>query len=365
MMKEGAGAESAEDVLRKAREARRKKFPPADPQLDKKGKYMGGKTALACNVGNVLLALEQEPELMNAFGYDEMLQTEMLLRPLFEEDNKGFKPRPVTDADVTAVQSWLQWFGFRRLGKDATHEAVNKHARAHAYHPVRDWLDGLKWDGKPRLGTWLTTYLGAQSTSVDGEAGYVEEIGKMFLIGMVARIYKPGCKLDYMPILEGIQGALKSTACSILAGEYFTDQLPDITRKDAFQHLRGKWLVEVAELHAYTRAEIEQFKAFLVREIERYRPPWGRKEVHEPRQCAFIGTTNRSLYLKDETGNRRYWPVKTGTIDIERLRANTAQLFAEAVHLFRAARGGPPLNSSGNGWWPNKRSATSPTFGNR
>jgi predicted P-loop ATPase len=300
-----------------------------------KGNYMQGKTSLASNVGNVLLALEQEPELMNAFGYDEMLRTEVLSRPLFCND-PHFAQRPVTDADVTAVQAHLQWFGFRRLGSGAVHDAVNKHAHAHSFHPVRDYLDGLRWDGKARLRTWLATYAGAEQTE------YSEQIGTMFLIGMVARIYRPGCKLDYMPILEGEQGKLKSTLCATLAGRYFSDQLPDITSKEAFQHLRGKWLIEVAELRAYSRAAVDHFKEFLVRDVERYRPPWGRKEVHEPRQCAFVGTTNKALYLKDETGNRRFWPVKCGEIDIDALRRDRDQLFAEAVTLYRG----------GVGWWP-------------
>src|SRR5262249_43338301 len=274
----------------------------------------------------------------DAFAYDEMLRTEVLLRPLFGNE-ADFKPRPVTDADVTRVQEHLHWLGMKTLGKDAAHDAINTHARDHAFHPVRDYLNGLKWDGKERLGTWLSIYLGSEQSE------YTEQVGTMFLIGMCARIFEPGCKFDYMLILEGGQALMKSSACAILAGRrYFSDQLPDITSKEASQHLRGKWLIEVAELNAYSRAAIDHFKAFLVRQIERYRPPWGRKEVHAPRQCAFIGTTNKTRYLRDETGNRRFWPVMTHEIDIDALRRDRDQVLAEAVHLYHA----------GVHWWPDR-----------
>jgi predicted P-loop ATPase len=288
---------------------------------------MGIKTDLACNLGNVALALEQEPDLVDAFAYNEMLCLNMLMRPLFAID-PTFKPRPITDVDVAVVQDYLQWFGFRRLSSDTTRSAIAKHARKNSYHPVRDYLRGLKWDGQGRLGAWLATYLGAEQNE------YTEEIGKMFVISMVARIFQPGCKADYMMVLEGAQGRLKSLACETLAGEYFDDHMPEINNKDAKEHLRGKWLIEWAEMRAYTRAEATATKAFLTRRIERYRPSYGHNEVVEPRQCIFIGSTNKAQYLTDETGNRRIWPVRCGEIKLEALRADRDQLFAEAVALY-------------------------------
>lgn len=287
------------------------------------------------NLANANLLLQSA--LPRIVAYDQMACTTILMQSARNETN--FAPRPITDVDVGFIQERLQHLGLSRVSTLTTHLAIDMRAAACAYHPVRRYLENLRWDGVPRLNDWLPRYLGAETSD------YARCVGRLFLISMPARIFQPGCKADHMLILEGDQGALKSTACQILAAEWFSDGLPDVSvGKDASMHLRGKWLIEVGEMHAMSRADTAQLKAFLSRTIERYRPSYGRKEVIEPRQCVFIGTTNRKVYLQDGTGGRRFWPIRTGAIDIAALKRDRDMLLAEAVMQYR----------DGAAWWPDK-----------
>jgi predicted P-loop ATPase len=288
-------------------------------------KCIRGRHGPLSNVANAYIALENDPGLKDAIAFDEMLRAVMMIHEI-GSPMKPPEPKKIEDPELTEITRYIQAAGLN-VSRDNVGYALVEYAKNHSYHPLRDHLSSLEWDQKDRLATWLSTYLGVENTP------YAQAIGAMFLIAMVARIMDPGCKADYMLVLEGEQGVMKSTACEILACGYFSDSLPDISTqaKDASLHLRGKWLIEIAEMHAFSRAEATHLKQFITRPEENYRPPWHRFDVAEPRQCLFIGTTNKDTYLKDETGGRRFWPVKVGQIDIQSLEKDRDQLFAEAV----------------------------------
>jgi predicted P-loop ATPase len=282
------------------------------------------------NEANVIIALNSDAAFAGVLAFDDFAQGVVVRQPLQWDSASTTFPRPWEDADDIRTAEWLQLRGIN-VAPVVVGRAVGAVARELRIHPVRDWLEGLRWDGTPRIETWTSAYLGADPTAFN------HTIGALWLISAVARIYRPGVKADHMLILEGAQGARKSTAIKVLAGEeWFTDELPELGSKDAALHMQGVWIVEIAELDAIGRAEVSRIKAFLTRTTDRFRPPYGRYTVEVPRQCVFAGTVNPDTYLRDETGNRRFWPLRCGTIDIAALARDRDQLWAEAVHRFRA-----------------------------
>jgi predicted P-loop ATPase len=286
-------------------------------------------------LANVLAALRSAPEWAGVLAYNEFaLRTVALKPPPWNQAHAG----EWSDTADSLTSEWLQWNGIHVSSKLAR-ESVEAVAREHGFHPVREYLDKLKWDSVPRLDAWLETYLGAKlaGTADAGQySDYLHATGPRWLISAVARIYQPGCKADCCLILEGPQGIFKSTALYTLAGEWFTDEVADLGSKDSSMQVHGTWVIEIAELDSMSRAEVGKIKAFLSRRVDRFRPPYGARVIEVPRQCVFAGSVNHSTYLRDETGGRRFWPVECRRIDIDLLRRDRDQLWAEAVARYRA-----------------------------
>lgn len=201
-------------------------------------------------------------------------------------------------------------------------------ARQNGFHPVIDYIDRQNWDGENRLDTWLTTYGGAP----DNE--YTRAVGKLALIAAVRRVRRPGAKFDEMLVLESGQGLEKSSALAVLAiqDDWFTDDLPlNSDGKKVIEQTTGKWIIEASDLSGMSKAEIEHLKAFLSRRRDRARLAYGRTTTERSRHFIVIGTTNSTAYLLDTTGNRRFWPVTIERFDLDALRRDRDQLWAEAA----------------------------------
>jgi predicted P-loop ATPase len=287
------------------------------------------------NEDNVQVAFLNDPAFAGSVIYDEFAQ-KIIVRLPVPWDNEGSQyPRQWADGDDTNFAMWLQRRGVN-VNPATVGRAVAASIGAMAVHPVRDYLQSLEWDGKPRLEGWTLDYLGADDTPLH------RSFGALWLISAVARIMRPGCKADHVLILEGPQGLGKSTALKALTGaEWFTDEISEFGSKDAALQMIGAWVIEIAELDALTRSEVSSVKAFLTRTVDRYRPPFGRHVIDVPRQCVFAGSVNHDTYLRDETGNRRFWPVRCGEIDLQAIERDRDQLWAETFARL----------SSGAVWW--------------
>ncbi|MBM7488137.1 putative P-loop ATPase [Bradyrhizobium sp. USDA 3686] len=310
---------------------------PSDvPQVDWKADLLrsehGGLKPL---LANAITLFGNAPPFAGLIKFNEFATRIMLLGPPpWEHSDENWTPRPWSDVDDIRAAEWLQRQGIA-VNPNIAGQAITAVAERQRFHPLVEYLDSCEWDGQPRLATWLSDYLCVPNTP------YHSQVGRCALIAAVARIRRPGSKVDTMPILEGAQGLGKSTLLRLLFEPWYSDEIADFGSKDAAMQLSGAWLIEISELDAMSRADAGRIKAFISRTTDRYRPPYGSRVIEQPRSCVFWGTTNSDAYLKDETGGRRFWPVKIGKIDLGGLAEVRNQLWAEAQHAFAA----------GEKWW--------------
>lgn len=287
---------------------------------------------------NIVRVLTHAPEWVGVLAFDAFANNIVMRQPPPWHDDvagaDGAKAGPWKAGDDARLVCWLQ----REIGMHAkvlpVMAALQLVAEHNAYDPVRDYLDSLpEWDSTPRLGTWLQVYAGGTAES----ARYLARVGTMFVISMVARICDPGCQVHHCIIFEGAQGAGKSSAARALVPnpEWFAEHNANIGDKDAMMILAGRWVVEMAELDALGKAEITKMKRYMTDANDTYRTPYDRRVSRFPRRCVFVGTTNDSEYLRDPTGNRRFWPVKVGDVDVAGIARDRDQLFAEALFRYR------------------------------
>ncbi len=295
----------------------------ADLLFDNKGKLKQVK-------GNAAVILKNHPDFVGCLGHDTFSGTFHWLRSPPTVPSLGtIPPGPVVDKDFVSVAMYLaKQYDMQDYGDDAVNAIMR--AAALPFHPVLQYLDsiGPKWDQQPRMKHWLHTYLGCPDSL------YEQAVGSWWLVSAVARIMKPGCKADHVLILEGSQGTRKSTALSVLFNPWFADTPINLDSKDAYMALRGVWGYELQELASLSKADSDKAKSFFSSPRDKFRPPYGRNDVELPRQCVFAGSVNNDAYLKDDTGNRRYWPVRTDRIDIDTLVRDRDQLWAEALFAY-------------------------------
>ena len=292
-------------------------------ETDKKGNYTN-------TINNILVILENDPRLKSKIGYNEFSNRALILGRLPWNDEVGYD---WTDSDDAGLRLYLEKY-YNIAHSKKTEDALKILFQRMAFHPVKEYLAGLSWDGVVRAETILIDYLGAEDTK------YVKMVTRKWLCGAVARILRPGIKFDYMLVLTGEQGIQKSSFFRVLSKNWFTDSIQDVEGNQAVEKLMGAWIVEFGELQAFNRAESNAIKRFITSQEDRTRLAYDKRTSFLKRQCVFAGTTNKSEFLKDDTGNRRYWPVevkKEGrTKDVFKdLVKEVDQIWAEALVLWR------------------------------
>jgi predicted P-loop ATPase len=306
-------------------------FAPASPAFeDYREKLQRNKNGpILANLANVLMVLRSDKAWDGVLAFNEFSLYTITKTAAPHQVKAGAN---WTDHDDGLTAEWMQKHGIQASSK-LVGEAVNIVAKEHSFHPVRDYLQSLVWDKQPRLDAWLITYLGVEDSE------FARAVGPRWLISAVARIMQPGCQVDHTLLLEGPQGLGKSTALRVLAGDdWFSDHISDLGSKDSRLELHGNLILEMSELDKLRHAELEKVKAFLTCRIDHFRPPYGRRVEAIPRSCVFAGTLNDQSPFTDETGNRRFWPVRCGTINIQALTDDRDQLWAEGFYRYTTGK---------------------------
>lgn len=290
--------------------------------LDKKGFPVN-------NIDNLVRVCEVDDKFKNKIWFDEFHQK--IFTTLWTSEPVEWQEKHT----LNLLLAFQRDLGFYKAEKEKIKDAVKIFAFKNLRNEPKEWLNSLTWDEIPRLQSFLYKGFGTELNE------YYEELGKNWLMSMVARIMVPGCKVDSMPILEGPQGKFKSTALAILGGKWFAESSGSIDDKDYWLAMQGKLLIEVSELDSFNKADITEIKKFITRQTDRFRSPYGERVQDYPRQCVFCGSTNENTYLRDPTGARRFFPIKVGNVSLDYLNEFRSQLFAEAVYLYKL----------GENWW--------------
>lgn len=286
----------------------------------------------AATVENIRLIVQNDPRFKGAFYFDEFMERPMVCGDL-PWRKAGAKPRSWDDTDDAGVHNILEK-DYKIDSMPKTREGIDLALLDVSRHPVREYLRGLVWDGAARMETLFVDYLGAEDSK------YTRAVTRKALIGAAARILMPGCKHDHMLVLVGPQGSYKSTTLKKLGKDWFSDSLYTMGGKEAYEQLQGNWIIELSEMAAARKAEVEQIKQFVSKQEDNYRAAYARRTQCHPRQCAFFGTTNDEEFLRDPTGARRFWPIvvtEAGkTLGAGLTEAVVDQIWAEAVACYDA-----------------------------
>ena len=303
------------------------------PEIDLLFQTYKGDKIFTQNTENICRILQKHPDFAGRLRYDTFKNI-IEYKPSGETEFREFADHDVIDLQ-TAISILFPIFG--KVGKEMVYDAITKTARENTIDSAVDYLRALKWDGVARLNTWLEKTFGTPDDL------YHRAVGSNVLKGLVMRLMRPGCKFDYVLVLEGEQGMKKSSALAILGGgkphdgeiygPWHVETTMGMENKDFFMQFWGKAIVEFSEGETLSRTEVKRMKGIITTPVDRFRPAYGRQSIDFPRRCIFMMTTNQSEYLKDETGNRRWLPVKVEKIaDLDWLYENHDQLYAEAFH---------------------------------